>query len=157
MKPRFWVAALLCLASIGAHAHGYTAGKIRIDHPWARATAPGAPTGAGFMKIDNGGSADCLLSASAEVAEAVELHTMKMDGNVMRMDKLENGVPLPAGSNTELKPGGMHIMFIGLRQAFKEGDRFPLKLKFEKAGEVTVEIKVEGMGAMPQMHEHAGH
>lgn len=135
-----------CLA-FAAQAHDYTTGTIRIGSPWTRATPPGAMAAGGFMKLENSGAADRLVSATAEVSERVELHTMKMEGNVMRMSKLENGIDLPAASTVELKPGGLHVMFIGLKAPFKEGDKFPLRLRFEKAGDITVEVMIEGVGA----------
>ena len=143
--------AILLASGLSAQAHDYTLGSLKINHPWARATAPGAAAGGGFLKIDNTGAADRLVSAQAGVASAVELHTMAMDGNVMRMSKLERGIELPAGQSVVLQPGGLHIMFIDLKAPLKEGEKFPLKLKFEKAGEVTVEVKVEAPGAMDGM------
>ncbi|MBX3619719.1 MAG: copper chaperone PCu(A)C [Rhizobacter sp.] len=143
--------ALAALASIGAQAHEFKAGAIRIGHPYARATAAGQPTGGGFLTLDNTGSTpDRLLSASAEVSASVELHSMKMEGDVMRMRQVD-GIELPAGKAVELKPGGLHIMFVGLKAPLKQGDKFPLKLSFEKAGEVTVTVNVEGAGASHEM------
>jgi copper(I)-binding protein len=139
-------AALLALASIAAGAHEYMAGAIKIDHPYARSTAAGQPTGGGFMTFVNGGVADRLLSASAAVSESVELHEMKMDGNVMKMRQVD-GIELGGGKTVELKPGGYHLMFVGLKAPLKAGASFPMTLKFEKAGEVTVEVKVEAPGA----------
>lgn len=138
---------VLALFASMASAHDYTLGKLRVVHPWARATAPGAAAGGAFLKIENTGAVDRLVSAQASVSALVELHTMVMDGNVMRMSKLENGIALPADQSVELKPGGLHVMFIDLKAPLKEGDRFPLKLKFEKAGEITVEVQVNGLGA----------
>ncbi|WP_345534793.1 copper chaperone PCu(A)C [Viridibacterium curvum] len=142
------------LASSLAQAHEFSAGKLRIIHPWARATAPGAMAGGGFLKIENKGEADRLVSASAGVSEAVELHTMSMEGDVMKMQKLDRGIELPAGKTTELKPGGLHIMFIGLKAPLKQGEKFPLKLKFEKAGEVNVEVAIDAMTAGTSGHAH---
>ena len=139
-------AAALTLASFAVHAHEFKAGAITIGHPYARATAVGQPTGGGFMKLINGGGNDKLLSVSAEVSKAVELHEMKMEGDVMKMRQVE-GIDLQAGKTVELKPGGYHVMFIGLKAPLKAGDSFPVKLKFEKAGEVTVDVKVEAPGA----------
>lgn len=136
----------IALAAIAAHAHEFKAGAITIGHPYARATAAGQPTGGGFMKFVNGGGTDKLLSVSAEVSKTVELHEMKMEGDVMRMRQVD-GIELQAGKTVELKPGGYHVMFIGLKAPLKAGDKFPVKLKFEKAGEVTVEVKVEAPGA----------
>ena len=136
----------LALVLFAAHAHDFKAGAITIGHPHARATAAGQPTGGGFMKLINGGGNDKLLSVSAEVSKTVELHEMKMEGDVMRMRQVD-GIELQAGKTVELKPGGYHVMFIGLKAPLKAGDKFPVKLKFEKAGEVTVEVKVEAPGA----------
>jgi periplasmic copper chaperone A len=139
-------AAALTLATFAAYAHEFKAGAITIGHPYARATAAGQPTGGGFMKFVNAGGNDKLLSVSAAVSKSVELHEMKMEGDVMKMRQVE-GIELPAGQTVELKPGGYHLMFIGLKAPLKAGDSFPVKLKFEKAGEVTVDVKVEAPGA----------
>lgn len=136
----------IALAAFATHAHEFKAGAITIGHPYARATAAGQPTGGGFMKLINGGANDKLLSVSAEVSKTVELHEMKMEGDVMRMRQVD-GIELQAGKTVELKPGGYHVMFIGLKAPLKAGDKFPVKLKFEKAGDVTVEVKVEAPGA----------
>jgi copper(I)-binding protein len=133
---------VLALAAIAAHAHDYKLGAIAIGHPHARFTVAGQTTGGGFMKFDNQGAADRLLSASAPVCERVEMHTMRMEGDVMRMRQLDT-IELPAGKAVELKPGGLHLMFVGLKAPLKAGESFPLKLKFEKAGELTVDVKVE--------------
>ncbi len=142
---RFIAIAALAAAAITAHAHSFQLGAIAIGHPYARATVPGQPAGGGYLKLDNRGAADRLLSASAGVAGSVELHTMSMEGDVMRMRQLD-AIDLPAGKTVELKPGGLHIMFMGLKAPLKAGDSFPMKLKFEKAGEVTVQVKVEAPG-----------
>jgi copper(I)-binding protein len=138
-----------------AYAHDYTLGSIKIGHPWARATTPGAQTGGGYLKLENNGAADRLVSVSSSVSQSSELHSMSMEGNVMKMEMLDKGVDLPAGKTVELKPGGMHIMLVGLKAPLKEGTSFPLKLKFEKAGEITVDVKVESLTANPAAdHKH---
>ena len=139
-------AATLALATFATQAHEFKAGAITIGHPYARATAAGQPTGGGFMKFVNGGANDKLLSVSAEVSNSVEIHEMKMEGDVMKMRQVD-GIELPASKTVELKPGGYHVMFIGLKAPLKVGDKFPLKLKFEKAGVVTVDVNVEAPGA----------
>ncbi|KNZ31332.1 MAG: membrane protein [Methylibium sp. NZG] len=141
----FAVATALGAAAITAQAHEFKIGKIAIGHPYARATVPGQPAGGGYLKLENQGDADRLLSATATVSSSVELHTMSMEGDVMRMRQVD-AIALPAGQTVELKPGGLHIMFIGLKAPLKAGDTFPMKLKFEKAGEVTVDMKVEAPG-----------
>lgn len=120
-------------------AHAQTAPKI--EAAWARPTVNGQSGGGGFLKITGGSANDRLLSASAGVAKMVELHTMEMDGNVMRMRPID-AIAIPAGATVELKPGGSHVMFMGLTQTLKAGARFPLTLRFEMAGEVKVQMTV---------------
>ena len=143
-------ATVLAVATLMAHAQAFKAGAITVEHPYARATVAGQPAGGGFMKLVNGGAADRLVSASAGVSKSVELHVMKMEGDVMQMRQVD-AIELQAGKTVELKPGGYHVMFIGLKAPLKAGDSFPMTLKFEKAGEVTVEMKVEAPGAMDGM------
>jgi len=144
---RFLAAALLSALSFASQAHEFMLGDIAIGHPYARATAPGQPTGGAFLRLENRGKADDkLLSASAEVGKATELHSMKMEGDVMRMREVA-AIEVPAGKFVELKPGALHVMIMGLKAPLKEGDKFPLRLKFEKAGEVTVTVNVEAAGA----------
>jgi copper(I)-binding protein len=157
MKARLLFAAALIVGivvPIGASAHDYTIGSIHIGHPWARATVPGAQTGGAYLKLDNSGAADRLISVSGKVSDSSELHSMSMDGNVMKMDKLDQGLVIPQGKTVELKPGSTHIMLVGLKSPLKEGTMFPLRLKFEKAGEITVDVKVEGMGAGAPTADH---
>jgi periplasmic copper chaperone A len=141
------------LVSLSSLAHSFKLGAIDIGHPWARPTAAGQVAGGGYLKLTNAGAADRLVSVSSEVATSVELHTMRMDGNVMRMRQVD-GIDLPASQTVELKPGGFHIMFMGLKAPLKEGSSFPAKLTFEKAGEVMVEVKVEQPKAAVVEHKH---
>ena len=136
----------LIVASTAAHAHSFKLGNIDIGHPYARVTVAGQPIGGGFLKLNNRGGDDKLLSATAAVSASVEMHTMNMDGDVMRMRQVD-AIPLPAGKTVELKPGGYHLMFVGLKAPLKAGEKFPLKLKFEKAGEIEVIVNVEASGA----------
>jgi len=160
MNSRLLAALLVSLAACSAMAQGDKAGTIGVEHPWARATGAGQKTGGGYLRLDNRGAADRLVSASAAVSEKVELHSMAMDGDVMRMRQVD-AIDLPTGAPVELKPGGLHIMFIGLKAPLKAGDSFPLQLKFEKAGDMTVQVKIEAPGAsaasMAGSGSHAGH
>jgi len=145
---------LLATLSFSAAAHEYDAGSIHIIHPWARATVPGQPSGGAYLKLENkGAAADKLISASSDVAGSVELHTMSMAGDVMKMEKVD-GVELPAGKTTEFKPGSFHIMLFNLKAPLKEGSRFPLTLKFAKAGEVKVDVVVQAIAAGSPVEEH---
>ena len=136
----------LGLASLFADAHQFKLGAITIGHPYARATAAGQPTGGGYMSFANAGPADKLVSITADVSKSVELHTMTMEGDVMRMRQVD-AIELAAGKTVELKPGGYHVMFVGLKAPLKAGDKFPAKLKFENAGEVDVTFNVEAPAA----------
>ncbi|WP_439540633.1 copper chaperone PCu(A)C [Sphingomonas sp.] len=152
------VAAVVALAVASAAAHDFTIGKLSIAHPWTRQTAPGQANGGGFMVISNGGKrADRLISARSPAAAKVEIHTMSMDGGIMRMRPVPAGLPVPAGGKLELKPGGYHIMLIGLKAPLKRGALVPLTLRFEHAGSKTVQLKVEavtyGTGA-GDAHKH---
>ncbi|MBX6318403.1 copper chaperone PCu(A)C [Pigmentiphaga sp.] len=146
-----FLVSLLVAGAASAHAHGYTAGSIRIEHPWARATAPGQPSGGGFLKLTNAGEADKLIAVRADVSASTELHTMQMEGDIMRMRQVD-AIAVPAGGEVELKPGGYHIMFVRLKAPLKEGASFPATLVFEKAGEVQVEFKVHAPGARGGEH-----
>ena len=113
----------------------------RVESAWARPTVAGQSSGGAYLRIAGGAGADRLLSASTPQAKGVELHTMEMDGNVMRMRPVDS-VAVPAGQTVELKPGGLHVMLMGLAQPLKTGSSFPLTLRFEKTGDVTVQVKV---------------
>jgi copper(I)-binding protein len=159
MNPRSTRRALLAVGAL-LWAAGTVAGETRspaidVHHPWARPTVSGQQAGGGFLRIDNRtGVADRLLSARSPAAERVELHAMSMDGDVMRMRQID-GIDLPPGQSVELKPGGLHLMFMGLKQPLKAGARFSLTLRFEKAGEVPVTVQVENPStAQPAAHRH---
>jgi copper(I)-binding protein len=147
----FASAALLLAISAAIPAIAQTAPKV--EDAWARPTVAGQAGGGGFLKITSATS-DRLVSASAPVSKTVELHTMQMDGDVMRMREIP-AIEIPAGRTVELKPGGLHVMFIGLTQTLDSGASFPLTLRFEKAGEVKVEVQVRNQGPAPMtMHKH---
>ncbi len=134
---------------------GVTLGDLVLYDAFTRAMPPTARAGGGFVTIVNTGmNDDRLVSAASPAAEAVQLHTMKMDNGVMVMRELENGVELPAGKAVALKPGGMHIMFIDAVAPFAEGETVDVTLSFEKAGEVTLHLPVGALGSkeMPAMH-----
>ena len=114
--------------------------QVKIDKAWARPTVAGQQGGGAFLSITSA-SADRLISGSTPLAERFELHTMAMKGDVMEMRQVD-AIELPAGQTVELKPGGPHVMFIGLKTPLKTGSKVPVTLKFEKAGDVKVEFDV---------------
>jgi periplasmic copper chaperone A len=126
------------------------ASQLEVSNAWARATPGKAETGAAYVTIQSP-TADRLLSAASPVAKKVEVHTMEMAGMVMKMRPIA-ALDIPAGSPVALKPGGEHIMLIGLQHPLVEGQSFPLTLNFEKAGARTVIVSVEKAGAMSGMH-----
>jgi copper(I)-binding protein len=149
--------ALAALVASAVAANDYRAGNLSIAHPWTRQTAPGQSVGGGFMTITNSGSrADRLISATSPASDRVEIHTMSMDGGVMRMRPVSGGLAVPASGRLELKPGGYHIMLIGLKAPLELGKTIPLTLRFERAGPVQVQVKVEavtyGMGGDHDAH-----
>lgn len=151
--PRLAASAVLALAASAAFAQS----TVRVEQPWARATVPGQPAGGGYLKLTNAGAAaDRLLSVSADVSSSVELHSMTMDGDVMRMRQVD-GIDVPAGGSVELKPGGLHVMFIGLKAPLKAGASFPVTLKFAKAGEVKSTMVVKDATAGASAHDHGDH
>lgn len=151
---RLIAASALALAAFGASAHSFKVGQIDIGHPNARPSNPGQQVGAGYLKLANqGAAADRLLSASSPAAAAVEMHSMAMEGDVMKMRQVD-AIELPAGATVELKPGGYHLMLTGLKGPLKAGDKLPLTLKFAKAGEVVVTVNVENAKASDAPAEH---
>ena len=125
--------------------------QVRIEEPWARATPPGARIGAGYLKISSG-TADRLVAASSPAAARVELHVTEKNGDVMRMRQVK-AYDIPANGGFELAPGGAHLMLVDLKAPLKEGMKVPMTLRFEKAGEVKVELQVRALGASG----HRGH
>ena len=122
--------------------------QVKVDHAWARPTVPGQQGGGGFLSLTSV-SADRLVSGSTPLAERFELHTMSMKGDVMEMRQVD-AIELPAGKTVELKPGGLHVMFIGLKPPLALGAKVPVTLKFEKAGEIKVEFDVMSRPPAPK-------
>jgi hypothetical protein len=145
---RALVVFLLLLIPSAVIAANYKVGALEIDSPWARATAPTAPAGGGYLTIVNKGTtADRLVAVRSPVAQAAAIHEMKMEGNIMRMRELDKGLEIPAGGTVTLAPSGFHVMLMGLKGPLKQGTKVPLTLVFEKAGSIDVELSVESLGA----------
>ncbi|MDX8522923.1 copper chaperone PCu(A)C [Mesorhizobium sp. MSK_1335] len=152
-----FVLFLLLACVPGARAHEFKVGDLEIEHPWSRATPPGAKVAGGYFTVINKGSApDRLLSISSDISDKAELHEMGVKDGVMIMRPVEGGLEIPAGGKVALKPGAYHLMFTGLKRQPKQGEKFPATLTFEKAGSVKVEFLVEGMGDTDDMDmDHA--
>ena len=135
--------ALLGLMLVAAPAFS----QVEIENPWARATAPGAKTAAGYMVIRNrSASPDRLVRAESPVAARVETHVHIKEGDVLRMREVK-GLDIPANASLELKPGGAHLMFMDIRRPFREGETIPVTLEFESASTIKVELHVGRLGA----------
>jgi periplasmic copper chaperone A len=148
IRKALTVAAFLAAwAAVPAQAEDVTVGSLKISAAWARATPKGASIGGGYMKITNSGAApDRLVGGSIDAANRFEVHEMSMDNGVMKMRPVSKGLEIKPGQTVELKPGGYHVMFVGLKQQLKQGDHFNAQLMFEKAGKVDVDFAVEGIG-----------
>jgi copper(I)-binding protein len=140
-----WMVFMLAMVAMPAFS------QVRIDDPWTRATPPGAKVGAGYMKITSP-AADRLIGASSPAAARVELHVTEKKGDVLRMREVK-AYDIPARGGFELSPGGAHLMLVDIKAPFKEGAKIPLTLRFEKAGELKVELQVRALGASG----HQGH
>ncbi|WP_018698540.1 copper chaperone PCu(A)C [Amorphus coralli] len=149
-------ALTLALAPLSAHAHDYKVGALEIEHPWTRATPPGAAAGGAFLIIVNEGTeADTLIGAASPVAGRVELHTMTMDDGVMKMRQIKGGIEISPGDTATLAPGGNHVMLMDLKEQIVTGKTVPLTLTFEKAGSVDIDLAVSPPGAPgPKMNGH---
>ncbi len=158
-RTKLTIAALACLGATASLAHGYKTGSLSIKHPWSRETSAGQSVGGGFMVVTNtSAKPDKLVSATTTVATEVQLHTMSMDGGIMRMRQVNDGIDVPAKGTLELKPGGYHLMFMGLKRPLKKDERFPVTLKFQNAGTLKVLFAVQAVGSTgPIETGHAKH
>ncbi len=123
-------------------------GDLHVFNRRAFETPPNARNAGGFFSLYNYADApNRLISASSPVAERVELHTMTMDNDVMRMRELDNGIEVPSETQIDLEPGGMHVMFLNLTQPFTEGEEVPVTLVFEggESREITLPVRVRTM------------
>jgi copper(I)-binding protein len=140
-----WLVSLTALAEAPA---------LRVDAAWARATAPGAANGAAYFTLTGGDVDDRLLAAGAAVSERVELHTHALHDGMMRMTAV-HAVEVPAAARVEFRPGGYHVMLLGLRAPLVAGSRFPLRLTFARGGVVDVEVEVRAADVAPGGHRHS--
>ena len=140
--------AITAALSLSALAHEFKLGDLMIDHPWARASIGQTPNGAAYMTITTSGQeTDRLMAVESDVAKRVELHTHMMEEGVMKMRQVE-AIEVAPGEPTLLKPGGLHVMLMGLKTPLVEGESFPMTLVFERAGRVEVEVDIESGTAM---------
>ena len=148
------LALTIALPLPSAEAHGYSTPTLTIAHPYALPTPPGATTGGAYLTaVDSkGNTADALVGASSPVADRVEMHTMSMDGDVMRMRAVPS-IAIEPGKPIAMTPGGgYHLMMIGIHKPFVVGDRIPLTLQFQHAGRVDVMLDVQARGVQDMDH-----
>jgi periplasmic copper chaperone A len=152
-------------AQVGGHDHQHGAsaagsdtfkvGEITVATPWTRATPGGAKVAGGYLNITNSGTGtDKLVGGVTDIAGRVEIHEMAMNGGVMKMRPLNEGLEVKAGQTVELKPGGYHVMFLDLKRQLKQGETVKATLQFEKAGKVDVTFKVGSVGGASAPHSH---
>jgi len=151
------LSASLLGSALAEEPRTYKIGSIVIEAPWARATPAGAKVAAGYLKITNNGQQpDRLTGGTLAIASDAEVHEMSMTNGIAKMRKVQQGLEIKPGQAVELKPGGYHMMFMGLHGALKDKETIKGTLVFEKAGTVEVEYKVAPIGAQSggQMHMH---
>ena len=146
---------LLLFAGVLVSATGYAA-DIEVKSAWVRATVPAQTVSGAYMQITSKAGAT-LVGVSTPVAEAVEVHEMTMDGGVMKMRAVPR-LALSAGKTLTLKPGGYHIMLMGLKQKLKPGDKVSVTLKIENAKKkiqrVQVDAEVRNITESSKVHDH---
>jgi len=150
------IAACLLLAASALAASGAVpAADIEVSDAWSRPTPPGAEVGVAYFKITNHGKGDRLVAASSPVAKRADLHISQMESGVMKMRHLDS-VEVKAGSPIAFEPNGRHVMLNGLKKPLKQGETFPLVLKFANGGAVEVQVSVRneagGMAGQSEMN-----
>ena len=148
------VAASLLYCAAALAQTGAQTGSIEIKEAWARATPGGAQNGAAYVTLVSP-TGDRLTGVSSPVAEKAELHQMTNDGGIMKMREV-TAIELPPGTPVSLKPGGLHVMLMGLTHPLQPGQSVPMTLQFEKSGTREVDVAVGKVGATgPETHSGA--
>jgi copper(I)-binding protein len=133
--------------SPGKMPHALKRATVAVESGWARASITN--NGAAYAKlVNNGKTADRLISVKSPAARRVELHTHIMDGDIVRMRRVEGGIAIAPGKSVIMKPGGNHIMLMGLKEKLVAGEQFPIVFVLEKAGEIKAVIRIGKLGAM---------
>jgi copper(I)-binding protein len=136
-----YLVALLSLVSTSVFS------QVEVTDAWSRATPPGAKVAAGYLVMQNkAAAADKLIGASSPMAARVETHVTEKQGEVLRMREVK-GYDVPAKGSFELKPSGAHLMLVDIKRPFKAGEKIPLVLRFQNAGEIKTELEVRALGA----------
>jgi copper(I)-binding protein len=121
------------------------ADEVTVVDPYVRAVPPGQPNSAAFMQLQNNSTTKhAIVKAESPVSNVVELHTHIMEGGVMKMRQVKQ-IDVPAQGRTTLKPGGLHVMFLGLKSELKSGQLVPVTLIFEDGSKTTIHAQVRKM------------
>ena len=126
---------------------------LAVADAWVAPTLKGAKVTAGFLTVGNAGTdPDRIVSATSPRAARIELHEMTMVGTTAKMRPMKDGIQVPAVGSVELKHGGMHLMFMGIKEPFIESQAIPATLTFEKGGSIEVVLAVKAQGAVGAQH-----
>ena len=160
------VLPLAQLSTTSGRASDYRVGSIIITQPWARATPKGASTGAAYMRYEHGNAPDRVSCVSSDASAECQIHIMAMDGDVMKMRRVEGGLEIKPNETAAFKPFGLHLMLVHLSHPLDKGKTVKVTLKFDNAGTVEVGYPIEAIGAAApdgsadgngaMTHEHGG-
>lgn len=149
-----WRCSCAFLAAIFLVSAVHAAQSVKVGDAWVRAPAPGQKTAAAYVELTSD-RITALVAAGSPAASRVEMHSMTMDGGIMRMRPLAR-IDLPAGQTVKLAPGGMHLMLIDLKAPLKAGDKVQLVLSLQPSGTslTTLTLEAEVRAASPSPHTH---
>lgn len=152
MRPHLALLLLGSMAGVAlcgcAPSGGQAVGDLRIDEPWVRAALPEVSASAGYLTVRNlGDRDDRLMSVSSASAGRIEMHEVRTENGLMKMQHLEQGVAIPAGAAVALQPGGYHLMLMDLQQPLSAGTIMTATLHFEHAGAVEVAFQIRDPGS----------
>jgi len=137
--------ALIATLILTACVAGSTGPQVSVEDAWARPVPAAGGNGAIFFQLVNtGNEADQLVGGETPAAGTVEVHQTKMEEGVMKMEHI-SGLEVPAKGEVVLKPGGYHVMLIDVNQPLAPGDTLPITLRFEKSGEMKMDVEVREM------------
>ena len=143
---------LLSLASM-AWSHGQSPADITVMHAWSRAVPVAGMNAAGYMTLMNSSvKAITLTAATTDIALKTSLHKTVSDGDMVSMKALPAGITIPAQGQVELKPGGLHLMLMKIKEPLKEGDKIPVTLIFDSGEQLATFLAVRAIGADNHMH-----
>lgn len=153
LRKTLYTVVCTALLACPTFAHDYRVSDLHVDHPWARALPPVAPSGAAYLRIENRGEVpDKLIAARSPIAGQVEFHEhIHVDG-LMKMQKVDQLAVSP-GNSVVFEPGGYHLMMFGLKQPLVTGEHFPLTLVFEHAGNIEVDVMIHDNAPSPSGHD----